>query len=194
MTTATFDRFDIISAHHLFWSEHHSGMGSEGYAKLSKISAMRFDPGALFTGWPSLSYNAKEIYRNLCDRESVQCEYDTLKYIVDDHFDWVNDSCVEWFIDRYNENPEDLCNYETSDFVNVDMCYTRDLLNFYEYNTDCVLHWCDQACEAYGYTSRLQLVEGQTIEDPDDFATALVNAGMTYLGDLLYSVVRDRED
>lgn len=194
MTTATFDRFDIVSAHHLFWSEHHSGMGSEGYAKLSKISAMRFDPGALFTGWPSLSYNAKEIYRNLCDRESVQCEYDTLKYIVDDHFDWVNDSCVEWFIDRYNENPEDLCNYETSDFVNVDMCYTRDLLNFYEYNADCVLHWCDQACEAYGYTSRLQLVEGQTIEDPDDFATALVNVGMTYLGNLLYSVVRDRED
>jgi hypothetical protein len=194
MTTATFDRFDIVSAHHLFWSEHHEGMGSEGYAKLSKISLMRFDPGALFTGWKSLSDNAKEIYRNLCKKEWVECEYDTLKYIVDDQFDWVNDSCVEWFIDRYNDNPEYLCNYETSDFVNIDMCYTKDLINFYECNSDCVLHWCDEACGAYGYTSRLQLVEGQTIEDPEDFAAALVNAGMSYLGNLLYSVVRDRED
>jgi hypothetical protein len=108
MTTATFDRFDIVSAHYLFWSEYHEGMGSEGYAKLSKISAMRFDPGVLFTGWKSLSDNAKEIYRNLCKKEWVECEYDTLKYIVDDHFDWVNDSCVKWFIDRYNDNPEDL--------------------------------------------------------------------------------------
>jgi hypothetical protein len=194
MTTATFDRFDIVSAHHLFWSEHHEGMGSEGYAKLSKISAMRFDPGALFTGWKSLSDNAKEIYRNLCKKEWVECEYDTLKYIVDDQFDWVNDSCVEWFIDQYNNNPKYLCNYETSDFVNIDMCYTRSLIKFYECNSDCILHWVDEACEAYGYTSRLQLVEGQTIEDPDDFAAALVNAGMTYLGNLLYSVVENRED
>jgi hypothetical protein len=194
MIPATFDRFDIVSAHHLFWSEHHSGMTSDGYAKLSQISRMRFDPGVLFTGWKSLSDNAKDIYRNLCETHWEQCEYDTLKYIIDEAFDWVNDSCVEWFIERYNNNPEDLCNYDRSDFVNIDMCYTKDLLNFYEYNQDCVLHWVDEACEAYGYTSRLQLVEGQTIEDPDDFATALVNAGMTYLGNLLYSVVRDRED
>lgn len=194
MITATFDRFDIVSAHHLFWSEYHSGQGSDGYAKLSQISRMRFDPGALFTSWKSLSDNAKDIYRNLCERESEQCEYDTLKYIIDEAFDWVNDSCVEWFIDRYNDNPEDLCNYETSDFVNIDMCYTKDLLNFYECNWDCVLHWVDEACGAYGYTSRLQLVEGQTIEDPDDFATALVNAGMSYLGQILWQTVENRDN
>ena len=189
MTTATFDRFDIVSAHHLFWTEHHQGMGSEGYAKLSKISAMRYDPGYLGPSWDLLTFNGKEIYRELCNKEGVQCEYDTLKYIVDDQFDWVNDSCVEWFIDRYNDNPEDLCNYETSDFVNIDMCYTRDLINFYECNSDCILHWVDEACEAYGYTSRLQLLEGQTIEDPDDFAAALANAGMSYLGLTLHQAV-----
>lgn len=155
---------------------------------------MRFDPGALFTGWKSLSDNAKDIYRNLCERESEQCEYDTLKYIIDEAFDWINDSCVEWFIERYNDNPEDLCNYDHSDFVNIDMCYTKDLLNFYEYNEDCVLHWVDEACGAYGYTLRLQLVEGQTIEDPDDFATALVNAGMSYLGMTLWNAVENRND
>ena len=189
MNPTTFDRFDIVSAHHLFWSEHHSGMGSEGYAKLSKISSMRYDPGYIGPSWDRLTLNGKDIYRNLCEREDVECEYDTLKYIVDQAFDWVNDSCVEWFIDRYNDNPQDLCNYETSDFVNIDMCYTKDLLNFYECNEDCVLHWVNEACEAYGYTSRLQLVEGQTIEDPDDFATALVNAGMSYLGMTLWQTV-----
>jgi hypothetical protein len=194
MTTypATFDRFDIVSAHHLFWSEHHSGMGSEGYTKLSKISAMRFDPAALFTGWDSLSENAKNIYRNLCESEMEQCEYDTLRYIINEKFDFIKDGCVEYFIDRYDACPTDLCNYETSDFVNTDMCYTKDLLNFYECNEDCVLHWVDEACGAYGYTSRLQLLEGQTIEDPDDFATALVNAGMSYLGSILWQVVENR--
>lgn len=194
MIPATFDRFDIVSAHYLFWSEYHSGQGSDGYSRLSRISRMRFDPGALFTGWKSLSDNAKDIYRNLCERESEQCEYDTLKYIIDEAFDWINDSCVEWFIERYNDNPEDLCNYDHSDFVNIDMCYTKDLLNFYECNEDCVLHWVDEACGAYGYTSRLQLVEGQTIEDPDDFATALVNAGMSYLGMTLWNAVENRND
>jgi hypothetical protein len=189
MNPTTFDRFDIVSAHHLFWSEHHSGMGSEGYAKLSKISNMRYDPGYIGPSWDRLTLNGMDIYRNLCEREGVECEYDTLKYIVDQAFDWVNDSCVEWFIDRYNDNPQDLCNYDRSDFVNNDMCYTKDLLNFYECNEDCVLHWVDEACEAYGYTSRLQLVEGQTIEDPNDFATALVNAGMSYLGMILWQTV-----
>ena len=191
MISATFDRFDIVSAHHLFWSEYHSGMGSEGYAKLSKISRMRFDPGALFTGWKSLSDNAKDIYRNLCKRESEQCEYDSLKYLLEEN-DWdVDDDCVQWFLDNYNDNRQDLCNYETSDFVNLDMCYTKNLINFYNLNEQSVLSWCDQLCDAYGYNSRLQLLEGQTVEDPDDFATGLVNSAMTYLGCELYRLVEN---
>ena len=191
MISATFDRFDIVSAHHLFWSEYHSGMGSEGYAKLSKISRMRFDPGALFTGWKSLSDNAKDIYRNLCKRESEQCEYDSLKYLLEEN-DWdVDDDCVQWFLDNYNDNRQDLCNYETSDFVNLDMCYTKNLINFYNLNEQSVLSWCDQLCDAYGYNSRLQLLEGQTVEDPDDFATGLVNSAMTYLGCELYQLVEN---
>jgi hypothetical protein len=44
-----------------------------------------------------------------------------------------------------------------------------------------VLSWVDEACGAFGCTSRLQLLEGDTIETPDDMKTALVNHAMTYL-------------
>ena len=44
------DRFDYVSGSWLFWSENHTGQGSEGYARLSRY---QFNPGACFTGWPS---------------------------------------------------------------------------------------------------------------------------------------------
>ena len=72
MNSATFDRFDIKSAHYLFWSEHHQGMFSEGYTKLCKALS-NFSPSPLFR-WESLSDNAKDIYRNLCDR--LEAYYD----------------------------------------------------------------------------------------------------------------------
>jgi len=189
MISATFDRFDIKEAHYLFWSEYHSGMFSEGYIKLCKALS-NFKPASSLD-WESLSENGKNIYRNLCDRESVKCEYDSLKYLLEKNNWDIDDNCVEWFLDNYNNCRKDLCNYETSDFVNLDMCYTKDLINFYNSNQKSVLHWCDQLCETYGYTSRLQLLEGQTIEDPDDFATGLVNSAMTYLGCELYRLVED---
>jgi hypothetical protein len=163
-------------------------MFSEGYAKLCKALSI-FKPSPSF-GWQSLSDNAKNIYRNLCKRELVECDYDSLSYILEDNYD-LDDDCVAWFVERYDNNREDLCNYQTSDFVNIDMCYTKDLINFYNLNEESVLSWCDQLCDAYGYNSRLQLLEGQTVEDPDDFATGLVNAAMTYLGCELYRLVED---
>jgi len=189
MTSATFDRFDIKTAHYLFWSEHHSGMFSEGYLKLCKALS-NFSPSP-FLAWQDLSENAKDIYRDLCKRESVKCEYDTLSYLIEDDYDLENDDCVAWFVEHYNDNPQDLCNYDISDFVNIDMCYIKDLLNFYRDNESSILEWVDAACDAYGYTSRLQLLEGQTIEDPDDFATGLVNAAMTYLGCQLWDAVQN---
>ena len=98
------------------------------------------------------------------------------------------DACVEWFVERYEDNFDDLCNYETSDFVNLDMCYTYDLLKFYERNRDDVLYWVDDFCDCVGYTSRLQAVEGDFIEDPEDFSTALVNCAMSHLARTLFSI------
>lgn len=176
------DRFDYVSGAWFFWSEHHSGQWSEGYARMCRY---QFDPGPCFNGWQSLSEAAQDIYRAWCVRESVPCDYDTVRYAIKEKSDLDSDDpCVKYFLEAYgDETIEDtgLRNYDRSDFVNCDMCYTRDLLNFYAENSDAVLYWVDQYADAAGYNSRLQCVEGQTIEDPDDFATALVDCGMTHL-------------
>ena len=186
------DRFDYVAGSWLFWSEHHAGQFSDGYARLSRY---QFNPGACFTGWESLSEAAQSVYRAWCERESVECEYDSLRYVLE-QADWdLDDACTEYFLEHYKQaDPSEsgLCNYDRSDFVNCDMPYTRDLLRFYQQNEESVLHWVDQFCDACGYNSRLQALEGQTIEDPDDMATALVNCGMTYLGGELLRLCEDR--
>jgi hypothetical protein len=190
------DRFDYVYGAWLFWSEHHEGMMSRGYQRLSFYDGtLKFNPGPLGGTWESLSESAREVYRAWCERESVECDYDKLRYVLEqaDCFD-LEDNCVEYFLDRYEHADPDesgLCNYDHSDFVNNDMPYTRDLLRFYNDNEESVLYWVDQYCEACGLTSRLQALEGQQIETPDEFATALVNCGMTYLAGELLRVARD---
>ena len=179
----TVDRLSYCSGTYLFWSENHSGQDSRGYGILSKISE-RYQPSPISKGWESLDDTAKDVYRAWCRKESTECEYDTVRYALSDNFD-SDDACVAYFLDHYgSETVEDssLCNYNQSDFVNIDMCYTRDLIEFYNRNETEVLTWVDLACDGYGYNSRLHLLEGETIETPDDMAAALVNAGMTYLG------------
>ena len=179
----TIERFSYCSGTYLFWAENHSGQASKGYKILSNISG-KYQPSCGDRGWESLDEIAKDVYRAWCKKESTECEYDTVRYVLSDSFD-SDDACVDYFLDQYgSETVEDsnLCNYNQSDFVNIDMCYTRDLIEFYNRNETEVLAWVDLACDGYGYTSRLELLEGETIETPDDMAAALVNAGMTYLG------------
>lgn len=188
----TIERFSYCAGTYLFWSENECGQFSRGYEILSRITRT-FRPSAINVGWSSLDEIAKDVYRAWCRKESIPCEYDTLAYILADSFD-SDDSCVDYFLDRYsNETLEDnsLCNYNQSDFINLDMPYTRDLIEFYNRNETELLAWVDSACEAYGYTSRLHLLEGETIETPDDFAAALVNAGMTYLGREMLRIVEE---
>ena len=179
----TIERFSYCSGTYLFWSENHSGQSSKGYEILSRLNG-KFPLGLLINSWNSLDDTAKDVYRAWCRKESTECEYDTVRYALSDNFD-SDDACVDYFLDRYgSETVEDssLCNYNQSDFVNIDMMYTRDLIEFYNRNEAEVLAWVDLACDGYGYNSRLHLLEGETIETPDDFAAGLVNAGMTYLG------------
>ena len=188
----TIERFSYCAGTYLFWSENECGQFSRGYEILSRITRT-FRPSAVNVGWNSLDDTAKDVYRAWCNKESIPCEYDTIAYILSDHFD-SDDSCVDYFFDRYsNETLQDnsLCNYNQSDFVNIDMCYTRDLIEFYNRNEAEVLAWVDLACDGYGYTSRLELLEGETIETPDDMAAALVNAGMTYLGRQMLRIVEE---
>lgn len=98
------------------------------------------------------------------------------------HFD-LNNPCVDYLLCRYGEgDPSEtgLINYDHSDFVNLDMCYTLDLVRFYDSNKPEVLDLVDQAIEEYGYNSRLEMC-GYSFQTPEDFKGALVNAAMTYL-------------
>ncbi len=187
----TIDRFSYCEGTYLFWAENHSGLNSRGYQILSRVSA-KYQPGPWHRGWESLDETSRDVYRAWCAKESIPCEYDTIKYLLSDTFN-AEDSCVDYFLDSYgSDTVEDtgLVNYDRSDFVNLDMCYTRDLIEFYNRNETEILAWVDLACEAYGYNSRLQLLEGETIETPDDFAAGLVNAGMTYLARDILSTVQ----
>lgn len=188
------DRFDYVSGAWLFWSENHSGQGSEGYARLSRY---QFNPGACFTGWQSLSEAARDVYRAWCVRESVDCEYDQLRYLLEqDGWDVDgSDGCVDELLERYgDESPDEsgLCNFDRSDWVNEAMPYTSDLLRFYDNNESDVLAWCDRACEAFGFTQRAQLWESETIEDPDDLKASLVNHAMTWCAREALRVAEDQ--
>jgi hypothetical protein len=191
---STIDRLDYYAGTHQFWTEYHDGQGSRGYSILSRI-ASKYSPGACQSGWESMEEGARDVYRAWCVKEGVLCEYDTIKYKIErsDCFD-LDDSCVEYFIEQYGDQTlEDsgLINYETSDFVNLDMCYTRDLLRFYSDNENTVLEWFDDWCDAIGASSRLHALEGQTIESPDDLAAALVNMAMTHCARSILSTLQD---
>lgn len=188
------DRFDYCEGTYQFWTEHHSGQSSPGYAILSRILS-RFDPGPCHKGWESMGEDARAVYRAWCKKEGEACAYDHLRHVIasSDVFD-LEDPCVEHLLETYGDySLEDggLKNYETSDFINLDMAYTRDLLRFYQANETSVLDWFDQYCDAIGASSRLHALEGQTIEDPDDFAVALVNCAMTYLAQSILSTLEN---
>ena len=181
-TMLTIDRLSYCEGTYLFWAENHSGQNSKGYQILSRVSS-KYEPGPFHSGWESLDETARDVYRAWCAKESVSCEYDTIKYLLSDTFD-AEDPCVDYFLDSYGSDTlENTClvNYDRSDFVNIDMCYTRDLIEFYHRNETEVLAWADRACDAFGYNSKIHLLEGETIETPGDFATGLVNAAMSYL-------------
>jgi len=189
-TMQIIDRLSYCSGTYAFWADHHEGPSSKGYEILSKVSN-QYNPGPSYNGWDSLDETSREVYRSWCRKQSVECEYDTVKYALSNAFD-SEDPCVEYFLSKYGSNTlEETClvNYYQSDFVNIDMCYTRDLIEFYDRNETELTAWIDKACEAYGYTSTLQLLEGQTIETPGDMAAALVNTAMSYLAYELLSVL-----
>jgi hypothetical protein len=187
---AEFDRLDIIEAHYLFLTEHHEGQGSESYSKLSTIGTY-YTPSFAGPSWESLSPNARDIYRDLCKRENVDCEYDTLKWCVENLTDFdIEDPCVEAILDRYgDEDYSILADFDRSDWVNMAECYTRDLLNRYSMDEEAIKYWFNEYCEELGVTSTLEALEGHTIEDPEDMITQMVNLAMTYCAQQIHFAV-----
>ena len=80
----------------------------------------------------------------------------------------------------YDDEPSGLQNYENSDWVNLDECYTFDLLKRWETQRADIWALFEDYVEAIGATSTLEALEGETIEDPEDMAAAIVNRAMTW--------------
>ena len=89
-------------------------------------------------------------------------------------------SCVEDILDRFDDCPESLRDFDRSDWVNMAECYTSDLLNRWDKQREDIKALFDDYCSAIGATSTLEALEGETIEDPEDMAAAIVNHAMTW--------------
>jgi hypothetical protein len=105
----------------------------------------------------------------------------------------VKNEAVRDLINKYEDDPEALLNYETSDWVNLDECCTSDLLNRYKTQEEEIKALFNDYCECAGYTSTLDALEGETIEDPEDMIAAMVNKAMTWAAlEILGEIYPDR--
>jgi hypothetical protein len=91
-----------------------------------------------------------------------------------------SNDCVVDIIDRFDDCPEALRDFDHSDWVNIAECYTHQLVKRWEYQRDSVRALFDDYCEAIGATSTLEALECESIDDPEDLAAAMVNAAMTW--------------
>lgn len=103
--------------------------------------------------------------------------------------DWTRpkNPCIDDIIERFDDCPEGLRDFDTSDWVNLCECYTRDLLRRWDQQTDGIRALFDDYCEAIGATSTLHALEGvcDSFEDGDDMNAEIVNRAMTWGARLL---------
>jgi hypothetical protein len=100
---------------------------------------------------------------------------------------------VRDLIERYEDDPEALLNFDTSDWVNLAECYNSDLLRRYNDQEDDIKSLFNDYCENIGATSTLEALEGETIEDPEDMMAAMVNRAMTWAAiEILREIYPDR--
>ncbi len=107
------------------------------------------------------------------------------RWVQNDWMDRTENDAIDDIIERFDDCPESLQDFDRSDWVNLAECYTRDLLRRWDQQEDSIKALFDDYCEQCGYTSALEALEGQTIEDPEDMAAAMVNVAMTHGARLL---------
>ena len=91
-------------------------------------------------------------------------------------------SCIDDIIDRYDDCPEALLDFDRSDWVNMAECYTHQSLERWNKQEQDVMALFNEYCEAIGATSTIQALEGicDGFYDGDDMNAASVNIAMTW--------------
>jgi hypothetical protein len=89
---------------------------------------------------------------------------------------------IDDIIDRFDDCPEGLRDFYQSDWVNLCECYTYQLLQRWERQTEAIRSLFNDYCEAIGASSTLHALEGEcdAFEDGDDLNAAIVNHAMTW--------------
>ena len=101
---------------------------------------------------------------------------------VDTDWSAPKNRAVDDIIDRFDDCPEGLQDFDRSDWVNLCECYTSDLLRRWNQQEEDIRALFNDYCEAIGATSTLQALEGEcdSFEDGDDMNAAIVNYAMTW--------------
>ena len=102
-------------------------------------------------------------------------------------------ACITDIIERFDDCPEALIDFERSDWVNMCECYTyQSLERWNNHEADIKALW-DAYVDAIGATSTMEALEGVcgSFEDGDDMNIAITNLAMTWGGlELLQDVAR----
>ncbi len=102
-----------------------------------------------------------------------------------------SNSCFFDVIEKFEDCPEGLVDFQQSDWMNLCEPYNYQLLDRWETQRDDILEMFEEFKQAFGYASTLDALENSIVEDPEDMATAMVNCAMTYAAQTLYDVLED---
>jgi len=103
------------------------------------------------------------------------------RYTETGPFRFRND-CIDDLLDRFDDCPEALLDFQHSDWVNLCECYTADLLKRWNQQSNGITALWNEYCEAIGASSSVHALEGEcdSFEDGDDMNAAIVNHAMTW--------------
>ncbi len=102
-----------------------------------------------------------------------------------------SNSCFQAVIERFEDCPEGLADFDTSDWMNLCECYNYQLLERWTSNRDDILEMFEEFKNAYGYESTMEAMSYSIVEDPEDMASAMVNFAMTYAARTLLAVLEE---
>ena len=90
--------------------------------------------------------------------------------------------CINDIIERFDDCPDALVDFQRSDWVNLAECYTYDLLQRWNHQEKDVMVLWNAYCEAIGASSTIHALEGvcDSFEDGDDMNAAIVNLAMSW--------------